>query len=60
MSSSSVVTISEVDGFTQRGGIINFYLVDQKVRFEVNVEAAQRKKIRINAQLLARARIVGD
>lgn len=55
---ASVVTISETPGFAQSGGIINFYIDDNKIRFEVNLGAAQRANLQISSQLLERARIV--
>jgi hypothetical protein len=54
-----VVTVGEVDGFAKRGGVINFYIEDGKVRFEINVGAAERKALKVSSQLLKRARIVG-
>jgi hypothetical protein len=54
------VTVGEIDEFAQRGGIINFYIDNAKIRFEVNPDAAQRKGLKIGSQLLKRARIVGS
>lgn len=55
-----IVTIGEVDQFGERGGIINFYLEAGKVRFEINSDMAQRRGLKINAQLLKRAKIIGS
>jgi len=55
-----LVTVSEVDDFVERGGVINFYIDKNKVRFEINLRAAERKGLKISAQLLKRARIVGS
>jgi len=57
---AKIVTVSEMDEFTQRGGIINFYIDGGKIRFEVNPDSAQRKGLKIGSQLLKRARIVGS
>jgi hypothetical protein len=53
-----ILTIGETPTFAHRGGIINFILEDDKVRFEVNVEAAKQADITISSRLLALARIV--
>jgi len=53
-----VLTIGEMPGFAQRGGIINFILEDNKVRFEVNVDAAKTANINISSRLLSLAKIV--
>ena len=54
----SVLTIGEIPGFAKRGGIINLVLEDNKVRFEVNVEAAKQADLNISSRLLALAKIV--
>lgn len=56
--SMPVLTIGEVPGFANRGGIINLTLEDSKVRFEVNVDAAKAADLNISSRLLALARIV--
>ena len=53
-----VLTIGEIPGFAKRGGIINLVLEDNKVRFEVNVEAAKQADLNISSRLLALAKIV--
>jgi hypothetical protein len=53
-----VLTISEVDGFCQRGGMLNFYLKDNKVRFEANPGAAAAAGLRISSKMLHLAEIV--
>lgn len=52
------LTIGDGEGFAERGVIINFYLRDQKVRFEINVRAAERCGFQISSLLLKVARIV--
>ena len=53
-----ILTIGDAPGFAKRGGIINFTLEDNKVRFEVNVEAAKRADLTISSRLLTLAKIV--
>jgi hypothetical protein len=53
-----ILTIGDAPGFAKRGGIINFLLEDNKVRFEVNVEAAKHADLTISSRLLTLARIV--
>ena len=55
-----VLTIGESPGFAKRGGIINLVLEDNKVRFEVNVDAAKQADLNISSRLLALAKIVQD
>lgn len=53
-----VLTIGETPGFANQGGIINLVLEDNKVRFEVNVDAAKQADLNISSRLLALAKIV--
>jgi len=55
-----ILTIGEIPGFAKRGGIINLFLEDNKVHFEVNVEAAKEADLNISSRLLALARIVQE
>jgi hypothetical protein len=54
----NVLTVGEDGAFTQCGGIINFVKEDNRVRFEVNVTAAERAGLKISSRLLALARVV--
>lgn len=55
-----VLTVSETRGFCQTGGVINFELVDESVRLEINIDAAERAGLRMSSRLLGVARIVRD
>ncbi|MGB2624291.1 MAG: YfiR family protein [Candidatus Acidiferrum sp.] len=55
---SPVLTVGETENFTQEGGIIGFFLEDNKVRFDINLVAAQRAKLQISARLLTLAKTV--
>ncbi len=57
---SSVLTVGETDWFVRSGGAVNFLLEDNKVRFEINVDAVARARLKISSKLLALARSVID
>jgi hypothetical protein len=46
-----VVTIGESPEFARSGGTINFVVQDDKLRFEINMTAAERSGVKISAQL---------
>lgn len=46
-----VLTVGEIDGFAQRGGIINMVRQDKRLGFEINDGAARRQGIKISSQL---------
>ena len=58
LNGSPVLTVGESVNFAQGGGMIGFLLEDNKVRFEINVEAAEHAKLKISARLLALAKAV--
>lgn len=47
-----ILTVSETDEFLDQGGVINFGLKENAVLFEINVRAAQRAGLRLDANLL--------
>ncbi len=48
----SVLTVSDMPQFLARGGMIQFVLAENRVRFEVNLDAAQRAGLSLSSQLL--------
>jgi hypothetical protein len=52
------LTVGEAKGFTEQGGMINLTMRDNKIGFEVNIEAASQSHLQISSKLLALARIV--
>jgi hypothetical protein len=49
---SSVLTVSDASDFTRLGGMIQFVLEGNKVRFEINLAAAQRASLSVSSELL--------
>lgn len=48
----AVLTVSDLPGFTGNGGMIQFVLRENKVRFEVNLTAAEKAGLTLSSQLL--------
>jgi len=55
---AGVLTVGETSGFAEMGGVINFQIVESKVRFEVNISAADLAHIKLSSKLLSLAKIV--
>jgi hypothetical protein len=53
-----VLTVGETEQFVQDGGIIGFLLAEKKMRFEINLESAEKSGLKISAKLLALAKTV--
>jgi hypothetical protein len=54
----SVLTVGDMNGFLEAGGIINFLTEEKKIRFEVNLDAAERSRLTIRSKLLRLAKRV--
>jgi hypothetical protein len=57
---STVLTVSETENFTRCGGMINFVMEGNKVRFEINDDAAQNARLTISSKLLNLRRREGN
>lgn len=53
-----VLTVGDADRFAQRGGMINLRLDGKKLRFEINLAAAEQAGLKIKAQFLKLGAIV--
>jgi YfiR/HmsC-like len=60
LNGSNTLSVGEAKGFAERGGIINMTLEENKLRFEVNVDAAAQTRLKISSKLLALAKIVKE
>lgn len=49
------LTVGETDRFLQSGGMINFVLERNRIRFEINDEAAKKAGLKISSKLLGLA-----
>jgi hypothetical protein len=54
----SVLTVADMQGFLESGGIVNFVIEENKVGFEINIAAAEHAKLKIRSQLLRLAKRV--
>jgi YfiR/HmsC-like len=61
LNSAPVLTVGETDDFVQHGGMIGFSFLENKIRFDINLNAAQRANLKISARLLLLAKtVIGD
>ncbi len=56
----NILTVGDTGGFAQKGVIINFYIEENKVRFEINLNALMRSSLQISSKVMKLARIVQD
>jgi YfiR/HmsC-like len=53
-----ILTVSDSTGFAQKGVLINFYSTGSYIRFEVNLNAAEKSRLKFSSRLLKLARLV--
>jgi uncharacterized protein DUF4154 len=52
---SSVLTVADMEGFAESGGMIQFVSENNRVRFAINADSARRARLRISSKLLSLA-----
>jgi hypothetical protein len=52
------LTVGEEPAFAEQGGMINFFLEENRIRFEINDEVAKQDQLKISSKLLSLAKIV--
>lgn len=55
-----VLTVGEMTDFARRGGVINFFNREGRLRLEINPGSARRQGLKLSSRLLKLAVIVGD
>jgi hypothetical protein len=55
---SPTLVVGESPGLTAQGAVINFFIEQNKVRFEINPQAAKDRGLKISSKLLGLAKIV--
>ena len=55
---ASVLTVGDTLDFAKKGGMINFVLEEDRVRFEINVKASERAHLKLSARLLTVAKLI--
>jgi hypothetical protein len=53
-----VLTVSDIEGFTDAGGMIGLVVADSRIQFDINLAAANRANLKVSSQLLSLARSV--
>jgi len=57
---TTVLTVSDADGFAERGGMIQLVTEKGKIHLKINVEAARASGLTISSKLLRSAQIVAS
>jgi hypothetical protein len=58
LGTAPVLTVADLPDFVKRGGMIQFVLDENRVRFEINLAASQHAGLTLSSELLKLARVV--
>lgn len=53
-----ILTVSDANGFAQKGVLVNFYSTGSYIRFEANLNAIDKSRLKFSSRLLKLARLV--
>jgi hypothetical protein len=54
----AILLVSETEGALRQGSVINFIVAEQRIRFEISLDAAEKSGFKLSSQLLAVAQQV--
>jgi hypothetical protein len=54
----ATLTLGDSEGFVERGGMVGLVKVDNRIAFDVNVEATHRASLKLSSQVLKLARAI--
>jgi len=57
---SPVLLVGEDPAFARRGGTVAFFVEENRVRFEINLEACKKRQLKVSSKLLSLAKVVGQ
>lgn len=60
LAQQSVLTVSDIERFSLRGGVIELVMVGNRVRFDINREPAAAARLRISSRLFNVARAIHE
>ena len=53
----NVLTVGETQDFMRQGGMVQFFLDNQKIRFAINTDVVNKTKLKVSSKLLRLAKI---
>ena len=60
VSEASVLTVGDMGEFAEEGGMISLKMEGTRVRFDINLAAANRARLKISSKLLQLASVVRE
>jgi uncharacterized protein DUF4154 len=60
LNNKSILLVSDRQDFIREGGMIEYFVQDNKLRVAINIDSAKQNGLRISSKLLRIAKIVGE
>jgi len=60
VNNKNILTVSDMRGFAEKGGIMQVYIASQKAKLKINLDAANKEDIKIKSSLLRIAEIIKE
>lgn len=54
----NILTVSDMRGFAEKGGVMQVYIVSQKAKLKINLDVANKEDIKVKASLLRIAEVI--
>jgi len=51
LAGQNTLTVADFDGFARMGGMMNLFVSEKNVQFEINVEATERAQLKVSSKL---------
>lgn len=55
-----VLTIGDTPGYAEQGVLVNFFEEDSKVRFQINLAAVNKTRLKFDSRILKIAKVISD
>ena len=52
LSGKPILTVSDLESFANEGGMVEFLLIDDTLKFDINLAAAEKSGLKISSELL--------
>jgi YfiR/HmsC-like len=60
LQNNSILLVSDKQNFIREGGMIEYFIQDNKLRVAINIDSANKNGLKISSKLLRIAKIVGE
>jgi hypothetical protein len=56
----SVLTVADIDSFAENGGMVGFFVENNRIRFKINLGAARGASLNLSSKLLRLAQVINS